>query len=256
MSTQRKAPRQIEARWAELIPDDQWAVFLAGRDAAQQADVPFLLGGAMALATYTGRWRNTKDIDFVVRDGDQQKLIPGLLDAGFEDYFPHENYDRSWIFRGLRDGVLLDIIWGLPNHRVEVDEAWFHHARPITLRGDAYHAIPLEEFIRVKLYVLQRERCDWVDVLNALAGSVEHIRWDHLLARMGRDLPLLQAVLTVFAWMSPGRAAAVPPEIRRRFALPAIETEEAAAREARRVNLLDSRPWFAAFQPEDKVLER
>jgi hypothetical protein len=244
------------ARWADLIPEDQWAVFTAGRDAAARAGVPFLLGGAMALAPYTGRWRNTKDIDLVVRNGTQEPLIRELLASGFDDYHHQKPYDRSWIFRACRGEVILDIIWSLPNHRVLMDEEWFTHARLIKLRGETHRSIPLEEFVRVKLYVMQRERCDWVDVINALAGSVERINWPHLIARMGRDLPLLQAVLIVFAWMSPARVAAIPPEVRQRFSLPENFTDDAAATEARRVQLLDSRPWYAPFQPEDKPLER
>lgn len=257
MGTEHQPPAaETAARWAELIPEDQWAVLLAGRAAAQRADTPFLLGGAFALAAFTGRWHSTKDIDFIVRCGQQDRLIAELLASGFTDYYEREAYDRSWIFRGWRDGVIMDIIWALPNHRVSVDEAWFEHAWPITLRGEGFHTMPLEEFLRVKLYVLQRHRCDWVDVLNALAGSVERVKWEHLIARMGPDLPLLQAVLTVFAWMAPGRVVAIPPEIRGRFALPRIETPDAAAVEARRVQLFDSRPWYAVFHPEDRPLER
>jgi hypothetical protein len=256
MSSPSFSRTPIEAPWSALIPDEQWTVFLAGQEAARRMDVPFLLGGAMALATYTGRWRNTKDIDFIVRAEDRERLVEALLQDGFEDYHGQEAYDRSWIFRGFRDGVILDLLWDLPNHRVAVDDVWFQHARPVQVRDQVLHAMPLEELIRVKLYVLQRERCDWVDVLNALAGSVEAVNWDHLIERMGRDLPLLQGVLCVFSWLSPGRAEAVPEPIRRRFALPVVETEDAAAMEQRRVRLFDSRPWFAPLEPEDRMLER
>lgn len=256
MSTQDTPAPRADARWGDLIPDDQWSVFQAGRAAAERTQVPFLLGGAMALATFTGRWRNTKDIDFIVRPGEQRRLIDALLADGFADYFAQQEYDRSWIFRAVRDDVVLDIIWRLPNHRVEVDQVWFDRAWPVRLRGAEYHAIPLEELVRVKLYVMQRERCDWVDVINALAGSVEQVKWDLLVARMGRDLPLLQAVLCVFCWLAPARAAAIPAEIRERFALPHIATDDPHAMEERRVALFDSRPWYAPFQPVDQPLER
>ena len=256
MSTQSTPPTRADAPWAELIPADQWNVFQAGRAAAERAQVPFLLGGAMALAAFTGRWRNTKDIDFIVHAEDHQRLIDALLADGFRDYFSQQEYDRGWIFRAVRDDVVLDIIWKLPNHRVSVDQAWFDCAWPVRLRGTEYRAIPLEELIRVKLYVMQRERCDWVDVINALAGSVEQVKWDYLIARMGRDLPLLQAVLCVFSWLAPARAAAIPATIRERFRLPLIATDEPHAVEERRVALFDSRPWYAPFQPIDRPLER
>ncbi len=245
-----------EAAWSALIPEDQWTVFARGTGAIDAAGIPFLLHGALALATYTGHWRNTKDVDVIVRAGDQQRAIGALRAAGFEDYHAQLAYDRSWIFRGFKDGVLFDVIWALPNHRVLVDDAWFEHARPLWLRGRLFATVPVEELIRVKLYVLQRERCDWVDVLNVLAGAVHRIDWQHLVERMGRDLPLLHAALAVFNWLSPNRAGALPEWLREQFALPVMEVDDAAAAEERRVRLFDSRPWFALHQPVDQVLER
>ena len=229
---------------------------MAGRDAARNAGVPILLGGAMALASYTGRWRNTKDIDFIVHRDGAPRLIGALRRAGFEDYYPQQSYDRSWIFRAYRDAVILDVIWGLPNHRVEVDEAWFQFARTVQLRDQLFHVMPIEELVRVKLYVMQRERCDWVDVLNALAGSSHLVDWDRLVRRMGRDVSLLQAALVIFNWMCPGRAAELPAGLRERFALPTIETTDPGGMEHRRVRLFDSRPWFAPLEPTDRPLER
>jgi hypothetical protein len=251
-----KFTNSVDAPWANLISDDQWAVYLVGTAAAQRAQVPFLVGGAMALATYTGRWRNTKDLDFIVQPEHRDQMIRALREDGFTDYFDQETYDRSWIFRGFRDGVILDIIWTLPNHRVDVDVDWFHYSRPVRLRDQLAHAVAVEDLIHVKLYVMQRERCDWVDVLNALAGHVEGIDWDHLLTRMGRDVGLLQGVLAVFAWLCPGRARKIPASVRERFALNLPETEEPAEMEVRRVKSLDSRSWFAPLEPVDRVLER
>lgn len=245
-----------EAQWAQLIPDDQWGVFLSGTQALDAAGVPFLLGGALALATYTGHWRNTKDIDVIIQPGDRERAIQAMQAAGFADYFPREAYDRSWIFRAFKNDVLFDVIWALPNHRVGIDEAWFQRARSVCLRGRSCSVVPPEELVRVKLYVMQRERCDWVDVLNVLAGAVEGISWPWLMDRMGRDLPLLHAALAIFNWMCPGRAHALPAWLRKQFALPRVESDDLAATEERRVRLFDSRPWFALHQPCDQPLER
>jgi hypothetical protein len=245
-----------EAGWSALIPEEQWSVLGAGAEALSQAGAPFLLAGAIALATYTGHWRNTKDIDVIIRAEDRERAVQALRRAGFEDYFERQAYDRSWIFRGYRDGVLFDVIWALPNHRVGIDAEWFAHATSLTLRGRCYQAAPAEELVRVKLYVMQRERCDWVDVLNVLAATVERIAWPRLVERMGRDLPLLHAALAIFNWLCPGRAHALPAWLRKQFALPRVEAEDLAATEERRVRLFDSRPWFALHQPADRPLER
>ncbi|WP_158305501.1 nucleotidyltransferase family protein [Opitutus terrae] len=252
----QNTPPPAPAPWAALIPEEQWRVLTAGAEALDEAGARFLLAGALALATYTGHWRNTKDMDVIVHATDRERAIAALQRAGFEDYYPQQAYDRSWIFRGIKEGVLFDVIWALPNHRVGIDEAWFERAGVVTLHGREYRVAPAEELVRVKLYVMQRERCDWVDVLNVLAASVEHLSWPWLVERMGRDLPLLHAALAIFNWMCPGRAHALPPWLRKQFALARVEADDLAATEERRVRLFDSRPWFAPHQPLNEPLER
>jgi hypothetical protein len=248
--------RLPEAVWGPLIPDDQWNAFLEGALAVQAAAVPFVLHGAFALAAYTDRWRNTKDVDIIIRELDREPAIAALRSAGFEDYYERESYDRSWIFRGVKRDAIFDVIWDLPNHRVPIDDPWFQRAQPLWLRGRLFAIAPIEEVIRIKLYVFQRERCDWVDVLNVIACATSRIDWRWLVDRMGEDLPLLQAALAVFNWLSPQRARALPPWLRERFALPMEELANPETAEAERVRLFDSRPWFTAFQPIDRPLER
>lgn len=249
-------PADAEPEWSRLIPDDQWAMLTEAGDALDRIGVPYLLGGALALATHTLHWRNTKDIDIIVQAADAPRAVEVLQAHGFADYFDRESYDRSWIYRGFKDGVLFDVIWDLPNHRITVDAAWFERATNVTLRARTFRSTPPEELVRMKLYVFQRERCDWVDVLNVLATSVERISWPFLVERMGRDLPLLHAVLTIFNWLCPGRAHALPAWLRKQFALPRVDTENLSATEARRVRLLDSRPWFVPHEPSGQPLPR
>jgi hypothetical protein len=250
------APPAIETNWGDLIPEEQWGVFSLGVTALEATGVPFLVHGALALGIYTGRWRNTKDVDVIVRPEDHERAVEALRRAGFEDFYERQQYDRSWIFRGFKEDVIFDVIWALPNHRVEIDAAWFERSRSFWLRGRLLAGVPAEELIRVKLYVFQRERCDWVDVLNVIAGACSTIDWRWLMERMGRDLPLLHGALAVFNWMSPHRAACLPAWLREQFALPVIDVEDPAATEERRVRLFDSRPWFALHQSTDKPLER
>jgi hypothetical protein len=254
-STSSTRERAAEASWSPLIPDDQWEIFLCGADAIHQSGCQFLLGGAMALATYTGHWRNTKDLDVIIHAPQRDRVVAAVQRCGFQDYFEKEPYDRSWIFRGYKNGVIFDVIWELPNHRIAIEDIWFSRAQPLLLKGVEFLAVSAEDLIRMKLYVMQRNRCDWVDILNVLASSVSDIDWEFLVERMGRDLPLLHSVLALFNWMSPGRAREIPEWLRKQFALPDIESGDPGAMEERRTRLLDSRPWFALHQPSDRPLE-
>ena len=242
--------------WGALVPEDQWNMFTSGVDALEAAEVPFVLHGAMGLAAYTGRWRNTKDVDVIVRESDHERAVDALKRAGFDDYFDREGYDRSWIFRGFKEAGIFDVIWALPNHRSEIDEPWFERARPLQVRDRMLKAAPPEEIMRVKLYVLQRGRCDWPDVLNILSATVDELDWRWLVQRMGPDLSLLHGLLAVFNWISPERARRLPRWLREQFALAESAPDDADATEQRRVPLVESRPWFALHQPPDQLLER
>ena len=76
-----------------------------------------------------------------------------------------------------------------------------------------------------------------------------------MLARLGPDRPLLSGLLLVFSWVAPERAAAIPDSVRDQFHLSAPTAEALERPMERNVELLDSRPWFAAFQPPEKLMQ-
>ena len=240
--------------WSSIIPDEQWAVYLDAIRVTRKTGARFLLGGAFGLAAYTGRWRNTKDLDFFVLPSDKDKIIDALTKAGFEDFYPRLAYDRGWIYRAVRDEVLVDTIWQTPNRRSVVDGEWFTRSRKLDLRGVNLAVLPAEELLVIKLYIVQRDRCDWPDLINLLYQTCDQLDWQHILNRLGSERPLLAGLLHLFNWIAPSRALRLPSEIRDVFQLPLPTAGDLALPEDHRVRLLDSRPWFAAFQPEDKPM--
>lgn len=240
--------------WMGLIPDDQWSVYRDAITIARQTGLPFMLGGGFALAAYTGRWRNTKDIDFYILPHHRQKFVDALTGAGFTDYYEQLAYDRGWIYRGFRDGTIVDLIWAMANRRAEAAEAWFKNATELTVRGEQLRVIAPEELLWCKMYVLQRDHSDWPDILNLVYAVGPRLDWSRILRHVGDDAPVLRALLTLFGWLCPQRAAELPDGLKRRLHLeapkPLSEEDENA-----RIRLLDSRNWFAGRLPVDKVLE-
>src|SRR5262249_24570310 len=138
--------------------------------------------------------------------------------------------------------------------RAEVDTTWFDRAGILSIRDKNVQLIPAEELLWCKLYVFQRDHCDWTDALNLIYAAGPYLDWDHLLVRLGSDTPILRSILTLFGWLSPSRMAELPDELRRRMASgeePIVPPEV----EQERIRLLDARAWFASLQPKDKVLE-
>jgi hypothetical protein len=230
--------------WTQEIPDEQWRIYRRVIEVLAQKEIQFALGGAFALAAYTGRWRNTKDLDLYVLPQDRQEVIDLLSALGMEDYFEIEEYDRSWIYRAYQGEVIVDTIWAMANARVEVDPLWLRRGVRVPVRGLELPVLPVEELIWAKLYVLQRERSDWPDVLNLVHAAGPAMDWDHLIQRLGDDLPILAGMMALFRWLDPMRARQLPESLWERLHLP--QPEAGGTREVVevRASRLDSRPWF------------
>src|SRR5690242_16299639 len=54
----------LQFKWADAVSEQEWAVYSRAMETLRAAGVDFMLGGGFALAAFTGRWRDTKDIDF------------------------------------------------------------------------------------------------------------------------------------------------------------------------------------------------
>lgn len=241
----------LHARWKQLIPKEQWAVFCRVIHAARARRLDFAFGGAIAVATYTGKWRDTKDMDLYILPEDREEMKAALSDVGLTDYFPIKDYDRSWIYRGHDGEVIVDTIWAMANHRANVDREWLTRGPVVEFGEERVAVVPPEELIWSKLYVLQKDRCDWPDILNLLHASGPALDWRRLFDRLGNDAPLLDAVLLAFRWMVPERAAQLPSwiwKMGRRSSFAAVDPCE-------RVRLLDSRPWFRPLESSEEDKE-
>jgi hypothetical protein len=88
--------------------------------------------------------------------------------------------------------------------------------------------LPAEAVILSKLYVLQKDRCDWPDLLNVLSCRAADLDWRFLIEDMHRDdLRLLGGLLNVFAWMDPAAAGRVPGWVWDRVGISAPEPGDA-----------------------------
>jgi hypothetical protein len=235
----------IQPEWESRIPAPEWLVYQRVVRGARQAGIPFAFGGAFATAVYTGELRNTKDFDFYIRPEDRGAMLDVVSQAGLRDHFERLPYDRSWIYRASDGEVIVDTIWAMANQRAVVDMAWLTRGPLVELQGETMRAIPVEELIWSKLYVVQRERCDWGDVLNLIDAQAGRLDWDHLLHRMGEDAPLLSGVLALYGWLSPQRSDVIPERVWERLGIQRLGGHPAdGSLTTTRARLLDARPWF------------
>jgi len=224
----------------ELLPEEQdlFARVIRGLKARR---VPFLVAGAFGVYHYSGCWRNTKDMDVLVAMDQFPAAVEVVRAAGLEDYYPVEAYDRSWIFRSHLADVIVDVIHGFPNHVAEVIGSWFAHGRPGEFAGESVQYVAPEDLIWMKLFVFQRERCDWPDLLNIIRGLRGELDWERLLRQADEHWRLIGALVEIYSWLCPAEQHFIPAAIRelldqrRRRGEPLVPS---------RKDLFDSRPWL------------
>jgi hypothetical protein len=235
--------------WEDRIDPGEWQVYRRVMDEAERAGVRFAFGGAFATAVYTGDLRNTKDFDFYILPRDREAMVGAITRTGLKDYYERLPYDRQWIYRASTGDVIVDAIWAMANQRAQVDEDWLSGGPEVTIRGERLRAIAIEELIWSKLYVLQRDRTDWGDVLNLIDVRAGEIDWSHLLDRLAEDVPLLAGALSVYGWLAPDRAGDIREEVWHRLGLRFPQPGSDPVIASERARLLDSRPWF---RPKDR----
>jgi len=233
--------------WESLIAPEHWRAYQCVLDRAIQEEVPFALGGGLAVGVYTGKGRHTKDLDLYILPEHRDWAINVMGQCGLVDYHETKPYNREWIYRAFNGEVIVDSIWAMANKRADVDAGWLNRGPLIRMFDREFHVIPPEELIWSKLYVMQRDRCDWPDIMNLVHATGPTLDWNHLLNRVDSDLPLVKGLLSVFSWVSPGRARQLPSWVWPKLDLAApAESESTTDPEGRppRPDLLDTRPWF------------
>ncbi len=117
----------------DCMSEEQWSIYQRVIADCRAAGLPFAVGGGLAIGVYTGRWRNTKDIDLYVLRKDVERAKEILNRAGLVDYYDQLPYDRAWIYRSVHDKTIVDVIFSMANHKSDVDETWIMGGPEITI---------------------------------------------------------------------------------------------------------------------------
>ena len=223
-----------------------WSLYDRALKALEDANVPFAVGGAFALGVYTSFYRDTKDLDLYLVPSDRERAIKAILSVGPIDLHSRYPYDQNWIFRACWDDVVIDLIWRFANYVADVDDDWLRFGKQIEIGGHLVRAIPAEELLWAKLYIVQRHRCDWTDLLNLLYAAAGDLDWSRLMIRVNGDRALMAGLLSIFSWICPGRVDDIPAWVWDSVGVRPLSRPGDVDVDPARVAYLDSRPWFFA----------
>ncbi len=177
--------------------------------ALQDANVPFLIGGAYVVEVYAGVSRRSKDFDLYVRPHHVDAAVDALARAGYktEKTFPH------WLAKAGRGRDYIDLIFRAGNGLCEVDDSWFKRPQDDELLGLQVKLCSPEEMIWMKAYIMERERFDGADIAHILQSCAEKIDWQHLVRRFGPDWRILLSHLVLFGYIYPSEHGRIPAAI-------------------------------------------
>jgi hypothetical protein len=193
-----------------LVDEPTRAFYQDALERLNEADIPFLVGGAFALHHHTGICRHTKDLDLFLCRDDLDRAQEVYRRVGYTTAltYPH------WLAKVFAGEAFIDLIFNLGNGEGPVDRSWFHHAGRGELLGQPVRVIAPEEMIWSKIFTMDRGRYDGADVAHLLRATARTLDWDRLLMRCGRHWRVLLSHLVLFGYVYPAEGALVTGAMR------------------------------------------
>jgi hypothetical protein len=171
-----------------------------------KSEIPFLLSGTYALASYTGIDRPTKDVDVFAKAGDALKMLSFFKDEGFDV----EIVDERWLARITRGKLFVDVIYNMPTVSTHVTDEWFEGATTTELFGAKVRLVPPTQFIWSKIFVQDHHRYDGADVAHMILKRHKEINWEQLLSHMELYWEVLLIALLNFRFIYPTERSVIP----------------------------------------------
>jgi predicted nucleotidyltransferase len=139
--------------------------------------VLYAMIGGLASSIH-GRTRWTHDLDVYLRDQhDAARAMEALARAGFRT----EKTDEHWLYKGIKRGVLVDLIFKAKGD-IYLDDEMQARIRVMDFKGRMVPVVPPEDLIMIKAIIHDEATPrHWYDALGVIAHS--DIDWDYLLRR-------------------------------------------------------------------------
>ncbi len=157
--------------------------------ALREADVPFVLGGGLAVWVRGGP-PTGHDLDFMVREEDAERALETLEAAGMRPEKPPE----GWLYKAWDGEVLVDLIFrpvGEP-----VDDTLFERAEELEVNAVQMLVMSPEDVFVTKLKALGEHELDYERLLEFARSLRERIDWDDVRSRT-EDSPYAKAFFTM-----------------------------------------------------------
>lgn len=172
-----------------------------------ESRLDFMLGGGFALFSYTGLYRDTKDLDIFCTPTQYTDILKLFSSHGYEI----ELTDVRWLAKVYKGEFYIDIIFSSTNNICLVDETWYQYATEAVVMDQQVKLIGAEELIWSKVFIQNRERFDGADVNHVLLRYGKQLNWERLLHRLDPHWHLLLSQIINFQFVYPSDYAEIVP---------------------------------------------
>ena len=191
------------------VPAEQASLFREVLLALEEKQVPYAVSGAFALRHHTGICRFTKDLDLFLTAKTAHEVFPYLRACGFEC----EVVDPVWLAKARKAEFFVDLITGMSNGVIVVNDPWIERAKPAVIHGVTTRVLAPEELIASKIFVAKRERFAGADIAHVIYGTYRRFDWDRELQLVGEHWEMLLWSLILFRYIYPAQTHYVPASI-------------------------------------------
>ena len=188
------------------LPEKQETLAREVLRALEHEGIPYAVAGAFALLEHTGICRTTKDLDLFLTAENWSAALRYLESHGFEC----EVCDPVWLAKVHRGNFFVDLITGMSNATISVEESWIRNARPASVLGIETRVLAPEELLVSKLFVTRRERFDGADIAHIIYGTQGKLDWGRILHLIGKHWEMLLWALILFRYVYPAKSDYVP----------------------------------------------
>jgi hypothetical protein len=207
--TRKEKPLPISSSVHPTFPPEQELLFREVLQLLNSSGIPYVVAGAFALQKHTGIWRNTKDLDLFLIPRDVPHAFTALNQAGFETKI----CDPVWLSKVHRGQFYVDLITGMSNAVITVDQSWIDRGYTATVMGISSRVLAPEELIASKLFVTRRERFDGADIVHVIHGTRGQLDWNRVLSIVGEHWQIVLWAMLLFHYIYPAHADYIPREV-------------------------------------------
>jgi predicted nucleotidyltransferase len=199
----------ISSSTPPVFAPDQVKLFRAVLKHLNETRVPYVVSGAAALQQHTGICRDTKDLDLFLPAEYVHAALRSLEEEGFET----EVTDPVWLAKAHRGEFYVDLITGMSNAVIIVDQSWIDRGVPADMFGVPVKMLAAEELIASKLFVTRRERFDGADIAHVIFGTRGQLDWQRLMDLVAEHWEMLLWMLVLYHYTYPAYSGYVPRAI-------------------------------------------